>query len=219
MATKREIVLLGKGTPAIQVGQWFLDSPAYSLLAVVPSMPPPTWTGSLPEWARSAGIPVVDSGRYEDLAQLRDPAWRLELAFSVFYSRIIKPEFIDRCDRILNLHNAPLPRYRGVSPINWALKNEEQVHGVTIHEITPGIDDGPIVSQATFSIDPETDEVIDVYRRCVEFGFTLFVDTMGRLDRIRPRPQDESRALYYTKRDNSRLEERRFFTREESRQP
>jgi methionyl-tRNA formyltransferase len=216
VSSPREVVVLGKGTLAIRVAQWFADAPGYSLIAVIPSMPAPTWTDSLPEWARSRGVPVIESGRYEDLPQLAEPAWRPGLAFSVFYSRIIKAPFIDRCHRILNLHNGPLPRYRGVSPINWALKNGERNHGVTIHEITPGIDDGPIVAQATTSIYPEFDEVIDVYLRCQEIGWQLFQQTMPLIDKIRPRPQDESQALYYGKPDNARLGERRHFTRAES---
>ena len=93
------------------------------------------------------------SGDYREIPQLGQPGWRPGLAFSVFYDRIIHEPFIGRCDRILNLHNSPLPKYRGVSPINWALKNGEEKHGVTIHEITPRIDDGPVLAQVE---DPST---------------------------------------------------------------
>jgi methionyl-tRNA formyltransferase len=212
----REVILLGKGDLAIQIGEWFLASSSYNLTAVVPTMPPPTWAASLPDWARAHGVPVVESGHYRDLPQTKDPAWRPALAFSVYYDRIIRREFIDRCERILNLHNGPLPRYRGVSPINWALKNGEQHHGVTIHEITPGIDDGPIVSQITFSTYPEFDEVGDVYRRALRFGWLLFQETIPMLDSITPRPQDSDRALYYNTEQNALLGDRRYFTRSES---
>jgi methionyl-tRNA formyltransferase len=134
----------------------------------------------------------------------------------VFYDKIIKEWFITHCARILNLHNGPLPRYRGVSPINWALKNNETSHGVTIHEITPGIDDGPIVAQAVYSIYPEFDEVKDVYARAIEYGWTLFQQTMPLLGRIEPRQQDDTLATYYSAKENDRLAERRNFTRQES---
>jgi methionyl-tRNA formyltransferase len=214
-----EVILLGKGDLSIQVGEYFLGSAEYRLTAVVPTMPAPKWTASLPDWTRSHGIPVVESGHYRDLPQLQDPAWRPDLAFSVYYDRIIRRDFIDRCKRILNLHNGPLPRYRGVSPINWALKNGERQHGVTIHEITPGIDDGPIVSQVTFPTYPEVDEVKDVYRRALRFGWLLFQETMPLLDRIQPQPQDSSKALYYNADQNALLGERRSFTRSESNHP
>src|SRR5204862_5498551 len=99
------------------------------------------------------------------------------------------------------------PKYRGVSPINSALKNGERMHGVTIHEITPGIDDGPIVAQVLFSIYPEHDEVVDVYDRALEYGWTLFEQTMPNLDRIEAEPQDEAEATYYSLTDNELLAE------------
>jgi methionyl-tRNA formyltransferase len=213
---KRDVILLGKGGLAIQIGEWFLGCQDYELRAVVPVAPPPVWTASLPDWARARGVAVVESGRYRDLNQLRDASWRGLLAFSVFYESILAPDFIDRFARVLNLHNGPLPRYRGVSPINWALKNAEREHGVTIHEVTPGIDEGPIVSQTMFSIYPEFDEVIDVYRRALRFGWQLFLETMPLLDRIIAQPQDHSRALYYSKQQNNLLGGRRFFTRPET---
>jgi methionyl-tRNA formyltransferase len=219
MSTVRDVVLLGKGELAIKIGEWFSTSPDYRLAAVVPSVPVPTWTASLPEWAEQHGIRVVPSGNYFDIPELQDLNWRPELAFSVFYHLIIRREFIERCNRILNLHNSPLPRYRGMSPINWALKNGERSHGVTIHEITPGVDDGPIVSQVTFSIYPEFDEVIDVYRRALAYGWQLFIETMPLLDRIVPIPQDESRALYYSKQQHKLLGDRRSFTRAQSAYP
>jgi methionyl-tRNA formyltransferase len=167
-------------------------------------------------WARAHGVPYVESGDYRDLPGSGNIA---NLGLSVFYDKIIRPDSIARFDRLLNLHNAPLPSYRGVSPINWALKNREHKHGVTIHEITAGIDDGPIVAQLEYSIYPDIDEVRDVYDRALAYGWTLFEQTMPRLDRIVARPQNHALATYYSTSDNERLGDRRGFTRELSVQP
>ena len=212
---RKSIILLGKGTPAIRIADWFRQNDEYKLDCVVPSMPEPTWTESLTAWCHSNDVSCIETGRYEDIPGVESDSWRAPLALSVFYNRIIRNWFIEKTERILNLHNAPLPRYRGCAPINWALKNGESSHGVTIHEITPKVDAGPIVSQVNFSIHPETDEVIDAYRRALDFGFKLFEQTMPILDRIKPRPQDESQALYYSRADQARLGDRRSFTRAE----
>lgn len=214
----KNVILLGKGELAIRVADWFLKSEDYTLVTVVPVMPEPTWAPSLAEWASRERVPAVASGHYKDLPNVMASDWTIDLAMSVFYDRIIKAWFIDKCRRIVNLHNGPLPKYRGVSPINWALKNEEREHGVTIHEITPGIDDGPIYGQTKYSIYPQFDEVIDVYKRSLEYGWTLFQQTIPLIDRIEPRVQDQAEATYYNKGDNARLEERSGFTREASRQ-
>jgi methionyl-tRNA formyltransferase len=210
------VLLMGKGELAVRAAEWFMKSPGYDLVGVVPVIPEPRWTTSLSAWAKANDVKIIESGHYRNIPDVLDEAWRVDLAFSLFYDKIIKDWFIQKCDRILNLHNGPLPRYRGVSPINWALKNGEPEHGVTIHEITPGIDDGPIVAQIKYSIYPEMDEVIDVYNRGLEYGWTLFQQTMPMVDKIGARSQDESQALYYNSGQNSLLGERRHFTRAES---
>lgn len=215
MASRKTVVVLGKGDLAIRVAGWFHASPDHALVAVVPVVPEPTWTGSLGDWAQAHGVPTVASGHYRDLPPIAGGT--IDLGLSVFYDRIVRPAFIGRFARLLNLHNAPLPRYRGVSPINWALKNGEREHGVTIHEMTPEVDAGPIVAQVRFSIWPDRDEVMDVYRRALAFGWLLFEETAASLDELPAAPQDEAQATYYATADNERLGERRFFTRAEHR--
>lgn len=212
----KRVILLGKGELAIRAAEWFLQSKDHDLVAVVPVMPEPKWAPSLTAFCKSRSVNIIESGHYKDLPGVREDGWKIDLAVSIFYDKIIKDWFIRKCDRILNLHNGPLPRYRGVSPINWALKNGENEHGVTIHEVTPGIDDGPIVSQVKYSIYPETDEVIEVFNRAIEWGWQLFQQTMPMLDKLKARPQDESQALYYSKREDHLLGERTNFTRAQS---
>ena len=213
---KRNVVLLGKGTLAIRIANWFLNHSGYQLRMIVPVIPEPAWTESLCRWADSKLVPLIRSGHYKDIPDVQSETWRGDLVISVFYDKIIKPWFIDKCTRIINLHNGPLPRYRGVSPINWALKNGETLHGITIHEITPGIDEGPIYSQVLYSIYPEFDEVQDVYARSLEHGWTLFTQTMPLLDRITPAPQNHAEATYYAAHQNAALGDRRSFTRQQS---
>jgi methionyl-tRNA formyltransferase len=209
------VVVLGKGTLAIRVAEWFERSPDHALRWIVPVVPEPSWTASLTAWAQARGVRRVASGDYRDLP---DSGQIADLGVSVFYDRLIGADAISRFGRLINLHNGPLPRYRGVSPINWALKNGERMHGVTIHEIAPGIDDGPIVAQVEYSIYPEVDEVRDVYERALAYGWTLFEQTMPLLEQIRARAQDEVLASYHSTADDERLGERRDFTRELSRQ-
>ncbi len=217
MSHRKSVILLGKGEQAIRVAQWFRRSAVYELAYVVPVVPEPDWTDSLIGWCDANGVPYVASGDFHDLPDIGSESGHVDLTLSVFYSKILPSWFIDRSGRCLNLHNAPLPKYRGVAPINWALKNGETTHGVTIHEIVPRVDTGSIVSQVIFGIHPESDEVIDVYRRALAYGYTLFEQTMPILDRITPRRQDEALASYYDREDYQCLGDRRDFTREASR--
>ena len=56
----------------------------------------------------------------------------------------------------------------------------------------------------------------DVYDRCLYHGWELFLDTMERLWKIVPAPQDESKATYYSASMGEYLWERSGWTREES---
>jgi methionyl-tRNA formyltransferase len=210
---KKKVILLGRGDLSIRIANWFLNNEHFELVNVVPVVPEPLWMDSLIEWCKKNKISYVPSGDYTDIENVSKSDWRVDLVFSCFYDKIVKQWFIEKCEKILNLHHAPLPRYRGMLPINWALKNKEKKHGVTIHEITPGIDDGPIVSQIQYSIYEDFDEAEDVYKRATEYAWTLFQQTIPILDKINSIPQDNSLSTYYSKEDSKRLGDRLSYNR------
>jgi len=205
----RKIVVFGKGRLAIDVCTYLLEQEDIDL-HVVPVMPEPSWTDSLSDWCTLNDIPYTATGNYKDLD------FQVDLGISVFYDKIFKQDFISSCGQLINLHNSPLPLYRGVSPINWALKDNRCEHGISIHEITAGIDDGPILAQLKYSVYPEFDEVIDVYQRALHYGKILFEQTFPLISKIKPRPQNHKFAIYHDSSDNDLLEERRDFTRDRS---
>ena len=100
----------------------------------------------------------------------------------------------------LNLHFGPLPRYRGVAPIAWAVINGEAATGVTIHRINPGIDSGEIVRSAQVPID-DVDTGRSVYDKCTEAGIGLFREAWPeiRTGTFASRAQDSGEALYYNR--------------------
>lgn len=214
----RTVAILGKGELAIRAAEHLRTADEYDLVAVVPVVPEPDWAPSLSAWADGHGVPCVESGDYRDLLGGRDAGWRVDLGFVFAYMEILPAWFRERFGRLLNLHGSALPRYRGVASINWALKDGASEHGATLHDLTAEVDGGPIVAQVRYSIYPELDEVRDVYARGIEYGWTLFEQTLPLLDRITPVPQDEAQATYFSERDRERLGDRRTFTRERSRE-
>jgi len=205
---KKNVVVLGKGSLCIKICEWFLYN--HNLVCVVPDMPEPSWTESLVEWCTENKVPFIESGNYQDLPDTLD----IDLAMSVFYGKIIKKPFIDRCDSIINLHNAPLPKYRGVRPINWALKNCEEEHGVTIHKIHEGVDDGDILGKVTYPVYPEVEEVEDVYKKALEYGWLLFKDISGKLDYALKNAKKQPESFsYYSNKENKLLGDRSDFRR------
>ena len=205
----KNVVVFGRGSLAGKIAGTFSQSKDWNLVGVVASDPEPVWMASIVSLARKSGWPLISRNDLPAIAEMHN----LTLGFSCYYENILRPEEIALFNRCLNLHNGPLPRYRGVNPINWALKNGETSHGVTIHEITPGVDDGPIIAQALFGISSDVDEVIDVYRRCLRYGEALFLGAFPDLDRLPGFEQDHELATHYTKREHHLLGERSDFYR------
>lgn len=59
--------------------------------------------------------------------------------------------------KMLNIHPSLLPKYRGLHTHKRALEAGDAEHGCTVHEVTPALDDGPILGQARVPILPGDD--------------------------------------------------------------
>jgi methionyl-tRNA formyltransferase len=200
-----KVVVFGKGLLACRIAGHFLQSEQHELVAVVPSPTTSSVFASLADFAQEHGVAALT------LSDI-DPSLGVDIGFSCFFSQIFRQHHIDTMGRLVNLHNAPLPRYRGMRPLNWALKNGETDHGVTIHEVDTGIDTGPIISQCTFPVF-EGDEVIDLYLRAHGFAWELFLATVDRLHELPARVQQDERATYYHSSQSEQLGDRLGFTR------
>lgn len=54
----------------------------------------------------------------------------------------------------INIHHAPLPRYKGMMPTFWQLFHGERHVGVTVHSMTERIDEGEVLLQEALAIEP-----------------------------------------------------------------
>jgi len=74
------------------------------------------------------------------------------------YMRLLSPEFVAQWEgRIVNIHPALLPAYKGLDTHQRAIDAGETVHGATVHIVTAALDDGPILGQAEVPILPGDD--------------------------------------------------------------
>ena len=54
--------------------------------------------------------------------------------------------------KILNIHPSILPEYKGLNTYQRAIDNKEKEHGVSIHIVTPELDDGPVIVRGRYPI-------------------------------------------------------------------
>ena len=117
---------------------------------------------SFSDFLNKNNIEILDINRIEEK--------NIFLIVSIFYDKIISSRILDNTNMAINIHLSELPKYRGTRSINWALKNNETFHGVTIHKMTKELDSGDIISQVRFSIYPYLQEVLDVYQIALRYA-------------------------------------------------
>lgn len=84
-------------------------------------------------------------------------SYNADLLISVAANEIFKRPLLNLFPQgCLNLHTSLLPKYRGLMPTFWALRNNEQYTGVTVFIVDEGIDSGPIVEQHKVEIGKKT---------------------------------------------------------------
>ena len=102
------------------------------------------------EVAERLGIEVRQPERLADL----DPG--VDAVVVAAYGVLIPEDALDRA-LWLNVHPSLLPRWRGAAPIERALMAGDEETGVTIIELVPELDAGPIAAVQAFPIGPEDD--------------------------------------------------------------
>jgi phosphoribosylglycinamide formyltransferase 1 len=74
------------------------------------------------------------------------------------FMRVLTPDFVGRfAGRMLNIHPSLLPKYPGLHTHQRALEAGDAEAGCTVHEVTPVLDDGPLLGQARVPVVPGDD--------------------------------------------------------------
>lgn len=111
---------------------------------------------------------------------------------------------------VLNVHLAPLPRYRGRHPLHWALINGEKEFGFTVHKMDKDFDAGEIYWQqrVPITLGMSVAELRSVLMKELSIGFGSFLEAYGN-DEITPLSNPDTEATYAPKRrpDDSLLTE------------
>jgi methionyl-tRNA formyltransferase len=174
--------------------------------------PPPTRAGRgrsltpapVAEFARESGVELLESAdvNHGEVATAL-AARSVELVVVCAFGQLIGRELISS-HRFLNVHPSLVPRWRGAAPIERALLAGDEETGVSVMELTEGLDDGPVLGVETAGIGTRetyeslADRLAD--SACSVVGRVLAEISSGTSQAT---PQDESLATYAEKIDSS----------------
>lgn len=124
---------------------------------------------NLNELASIHQIPVLNN-----LDELPD----CDIIYSVQYHQILKQHHIERAAQIaVNLHMAPLPEYRGSNQFTYAILEDRESFGTTLHQMDERIDHGDILFERRFAIPPKS-WIKTLYDLTEEQSLQLFMETL-----------------------------------------
>jgi methionyl-tRNA formyltransferase len=163
------------------------DRPAHRGLKVVAS--------PVKAAAQELGLDVYQPERIRD----RDAIERLrglapDLLVVVAYGQIIPPSILSIPKQgAVNVHASLLPRHRGAAPIAHAILAGDAETGVTIMKMDEKLDHGPVLAARKTAIG-DREDAASLTSRLAEMGAHLLVETLERLDEIKPIDQDDGAA-------------------------
>lgn len=129
---------------------------------------------------------------YKDLDKIKKI--KPELAVVIAAGKIIKKDLLDVCP-FINLHPSLLPKYRGPSPLQTAILNQDKETGITIILLDEGMDSGPILAQEKITVNPSWN-YLELGNILFKKGVKMLIKIMKDLKKIKPRSQDEKQATY-----------------------
>ena len=129
--------------------------------------------------AKKAKIPFVtiedkDQSKAEEKIIRVCKQYNIDLISLARYMRILSPNFVWRYpNRIINIHPSLLPAFPGALAYAQAYERGTKIVGVTSHYVTENLDQGPIIFQDSFKVNPN-----DTLEKIKSKGQKLEADTL-----------------------------------------
>lgn len=118
--------------------------------------------------ARAAGIATEtvdhtkfggDRNRFEHEIQSILEKYRIEIICLAGFMRLLTANFLERWQwRILNIHPALLPDFKGLDTHKRVIDAGVKIHGATVHFVVPELDSGPVIAQGAINVRPGDSE-------------------------------------------------------------
>ena len=122
-----------------------------------------------------------------------------DLVFFVGWSYII-PDHIVNNYTCVCLHPSPLPKYRGGSPIQNQILNNEKESAVSFFIMDEGLDTGDILYQSSFSLNGSLGDIFDRISILGDEGINYIIDNFNDLVKIRTKQNNNNVSFFKRRR-------------------
>ncbi|MDN5077888.1 methionyl-tRNA formyltransferase [Aliarcobacter butzleri] len=147
----------------------------------------------------SINIPIFQPEKLRDnlAAYLVIKELKPDFIIVAAYGQILPKEIL-KLAPCINLHASLLPKYRGASPIQESLLNDDNFTGVTSMFMEEGLDSGDILALQYLKITPAM-EVSEAFSKLSLIAAELTITTLDNFDRLNPIKQNESEVSFCKK--------------------
>lgn len=156
--------------------------------------PPP-----VKEWAVKNNISIFQPVKLREKQNIEElEKYEADVIVVAAFGQILPKEVLDMPKYgCINVHASLLPKYRGASPIQWAILNGDDETGVTTMQMGVGLDDGDILLQKKVPISSE-DTGGSLFDKLSKVGADLLIETLHRIEKndIVRIPQDDEKATH-----------------------
>jgi methionyl-tRNA formyltransferase len=138
----------------------------------------------------------VKDHEFQDILDKHQP----DLLVSISCPQVIGKKIRDKMSMgCINVHGAPLPKYRGLMPAFWTLRNGEIKTAVSVHDLKEKLDNGDIILQREIEILSE-DTWDSLVRKTKEAGAQVLVDAVQQIKNgtVKRRSNPEEEATYFS---------------------
>ncbi len=153
-------------------------------------------------WAKENNIDFIeiDSLKNENLDKVLKciKKSKPDLGIVADFSFIIPKKVIEAFDnKIINIHFSLLPKYRGASPVQYAILNGDYNTGVTFYYLDEKMDTGNIIDQIEYKVTSKetSGELYDILFKIASNKLPEIINNIYKGD-VTSIPQDESNATY-----------------------
>src|SRR3974390_1659211 len=147
--------------------------------------------------ARASGIATAvidhkahgkDRANFDTTMQAVLEQHHIELICLAGFMRLLTPPFVKQWEgRMVNIHPALLPAFKGLDTHKRAIEAGAKVHGATVHFVVPEMDPGPVIAQGAVTVRADDTEqtlaarVLAVEHRIYPLALKLVAQGRGKI--------------------------------------